>query len=285
MLQDSGNQELNAEDIQKEIFEKVTASPQRLTPLQLEKTISRTYGLDKTRARALLSDLVAGRRLEYTYEFGSTFLVPSFNRPVRVSAHVVVTPPQHRYQPAPDEVAIQIRPGAAFGGGRHPTTRLSLGAIEFISKEERPAWLNENSFLLDIGTGSGILAIAAVCLGIKKGLALDIDPCAVAEAKENIALNRLAERLFVSGRRLETIRLSFSMVIANLRYPSLKQFYPRVKRLTGTGGRVILSGFRPGERESLLALYSSEQFECIWADEELNWSAVVLKNKGHASSL
>lgn len=282
MLQNSGNKELNAEDIQKEIFEKVTASPQRLTPLQLEKTISRTYGLDKTRARALLSDLVAGRRLEYTYEFGSTYLVPSFNRPVRVSAHVVVTPPQHRYQPAPDEVAIQIRPGAAFGGGRHPTTRLSLRAIEFILKEERPAWLNENSFLLDIGTGSGILAIAAVCLGVKKGLGLEIDPCAVAEACENIALNQLDGRLEVADRGLETIDSSFSMVIANLRYPSLKQFCPRIKRLTGTDGRVILSGFRTGEKDDLMALYRAGHFDCIWTADELNWSAAVFK-KGHAS--
>jgi ribosomal protein L11 methylase PrmA len=72
------------------------------------------------------------------------------------------------------------------------------------------------------------------------------------------------------------------MVIANLRYPSLKRFYPRIKRLTGTGGHVILSGFRPGERDDLIALYRAGHFECIWTADELNWSAAVFK-KGHAS--
>jgi ribosomal protein L11 methyltransferase len=268
---------MDDEFIQKEIIKYVTASPARLTPPHLEKTVRETSGLDKTRARAVLKDLVARGKLEYTYEFGSTYLVQSFKQPVRVSSHVVITPPGHRYRPAPDDVVIQIKPGAAFGDGRHPTTRLSLKAIDFFLKEVRPDWLNRTCSVLDIGTGSGILAIAAVRLGVAKGLAIDMDPCAIAEAKENIERNHLAGRLVVSERTLETIDSPFSLVIANLRYPSLKNLYPRMMRLTDKGGGVVLSGFRLHERDDLMTLYSAKGFKCLWAADELDWAATLLK--------
>jgi ribosomal protein L11 methyltransferase len=268
---------MDIDGIRKAMLENVAASPARLTPQHLEKTILETYGLDKIRAKSVLKDLVAHGQLEYTYEFGSTYLVLSFNKPVRISAHVVVRPPGHRYRPAPDEVVIQIKPGAAFGGGRHPTTRLSVKAIEFLLKKVRPDWLNANGSVLDIGTGSGILAIAAVCLGVNKGLAIDIDPCAIAEAAENIAINHLEGQLVVSGRQLDTIRRSFSMVVANLRYPSLKKLYPQITEQTDPNGGVVLSGFRLHERNDLIELYTAKHFECIWTADELEWVAVVLK--------
>ena len=270
---------LDEELIQKEIMEIVTASPARLTPQYLQKTICETRGLEKARARAVLKDLVALSELEYTYEFGSTYLVRSFNKPVRISPHVVIKPPGHPYQSSPENVVIQIKPGAAFGGGRHPTTRLSLKAIEYFLKELRPDRLSRKCSVLDIGTGSGILAIAALCLGAENGLAIDVDPCAIAEAAENLALNHLEGRLTVSDRRLDTIHSSFSMVIANLRYPSLKRFYPQITGLTHIDGGVVLSGFRPDERDDLMALYTASHFQCIWTADELDWAAVVLKKR------
>ncbi|MGD9081530.1 MAG: 50S ribosomal protein L11 methyltransferase [Desulfobacterales bacterium] len=268
---------MGIERIEKAVLEIIDASTRRLTPQSLEKTIIETYGLDKSRAKAVLKDLVTQGQLEYTYEFGSTYLVRSFNKPVRISDHVVLRPPGHRYEPAPDEMVIQIKPGAAFGGGRHPTTRLSVKAIDFLLKELRPDWLNETCSLLDIGTGSGILAIAAVCLGVTKGLAIDIDACAIAEASENIALNHLEDQLVVSDRQLDAIHQSFSMVIANLRYPSLKNFYPQITKRIDAGGGVVLSGFRLYERDDLMDLYTAKQFECIWAADELGWAATLLK--------
>jgi ribosomal protein L11 methyltransferase len=268
---------MDIDRIRKTILENVAASPARLTPQHLEKTILETYSLDKTRTKAVLKDLVARGQLEYTYEFGSTYLVKSFNEPVRISDHVVVRPPGRRYQPAPADVVIQIKPGAAFGDGRHPTTRLSVKAIEFLLKKVNPDWLNANGSVLDIGTGSGILAIAAVCLGAKKGLAIDFDSCAIAEAAENIALNHLEGQLVVSDRPMDTIHWSFSMVIANLRYPSLKNIYPQITKRTDTGGGVVLSGFRLHERDDLMGLYAAKHFECIWTADELDWAAALLK--------
>ncbi len=268
---------MDIDGIRNALLENVASSPARLTPQHLAKTILETYRLDKTRAKAVLKGLVARGQLEYTYEFGSTYLVRSFNEPVRISDHVVVRPPGRRYQPAPDEVVIQIKPGAAFGDGRHPTTRLSVKAIEFLLKKVRPDWLNANGSVLDIGTGSGILAIAAVCMGVNKGLAIDFDSCAIAEATENIALNHLEGQLVVSDRQLDTLHRSFSMVIANLRYPSLKNIYPQITKRTDTCGGVVLSGFRLHERSDLMDLYTAKHFECIWTADELEWEAVVLK--------
>jgi ribosomal protein L11 methyltransferase len=174
-------------------------------------------------------------------------------------------------------VVIQIKPGAAFGGGRHPTTRLSVKAIDFLLKELRPDWLKKSCSVLDIGTGSGILAIAAVCLGLNKGLAIDIDPCAIAEAAENIALNHLEGQLVVSDCQLDAIQRSFSMIIANLRFPSLKNVYSQITKRTDTGGGVVLSGFRLREGDDLMDLYTAKHFECIWTADELDWAAAVLK--------
>jgi ribosomal protein L11 methyltransferase len=271
------NKKSDAERIQKEIMEIVAASPGRISPQYLEKTISETYGLEKISAKQMLKDLIGQSELEYTYEFGSTYLVRSFNKPVRIATHVVIMPAGHSYHPARDDVVIQIKSGAAFGGGRHPTTRLSVKAIDYVLKGVRPSWMNQPCSVLDIGTGSGILAIAAVCLGVKKGLGIDIDPCAIAEAGENIALNNLENRIVISDRKIDSIDQVFSMVIANLRSPSLKNFYPQISKLTDTGGWVVLSGFRPHERDDLMDLYTTKYFKYIWTAEENDWAAAVLK--------
>ena len=274
-----GTKKLDTEFIQKQITELVSASPARISPQHLEKAISNTYRLEKRRARQILKDLIGRGELEYTYEFGSTYLVRSFNKPVRISTHVVIKPADYSYQPLPDDVVIQIKPGAAFGGGRHPTTRLAVKAIDYVLKVDRPKELKTCSSVLDIGTGSGILAMAAVSLGAEKGLGIDIDPCAVAEAAANIVLNNLESRIVISDREIDTIDQAFAMVIANLRYPSLKNYYPQILKLTDPNGWMVLSGFRPHERNDLLALYTTEYFECIWTAAELDWSAIALKRK------
>ncbi|MGD2098419.1 MAG: 50S ribosomal protein L11 methyltransferase [Desulfobacterales bacterium] len=268
---------MDIQRIEKAILEYVVASAARLTPRQLEKTISTTYGLDKARSQALLKNLVTKGELEYTYEFGSTYLVPSFNKPVRISDYVVVRPPGHGFKPAADNVVICIQPGAAFSGGRHPTTRLSVRAIEYVLKTVRPNWLSTNCSVLDIGTGSGILAIVAICLGVKKGLAIDIDPCAIAEAGENLSLNHLQGRLVISKRKIETIDLTYELVTANLRYPSLKSLSTQIMRLTRTGSRVVLSGFRICEMQELVALYTRRHFKSVWTAHEHDWAVVALK--------
>ena len=103
---------------------------------------------------------------------------------LRVGRRIVIVPAWEAYAPAPGEVVIRLEPGMAFGTGLHPTTRLCLEALE--------AHLAPGCTVLDVGTGSGVLAIAAAKLGARSVLALDADPVAVSVARENVALNGVA---------------------------------------------------------------------------------------------
>jgi ribosomal protein L11 methyltransferase len=102
---------------------------------------------------------------------------------LHVAAHTVIVPAWRRYRPRNGEVALRLDPGMAFGTGMHPTTRLCLAAIEEL--------VQPGSRVLDVGTGSGILAIAAARHGAREVVGLDIDPVAVAAARANMRLNRL----------------------------------------------------------------------------------------------
>ncbi|MEK5239169.1 50S ribosomal protein L11 methyltransferase [Paenibacillus sp. FSL L8-0470] len=111
-------------------------------------------------------------------------------KPLRVSDRLTIKPTWEEYTPAgPEEKIIELDPGMAFGTGTHPTTALCLRALEkHISGDEE---------VIDVGTGSGILAVGAVLLGAKSVLALDLDPVAVESARENVALNRLQDSITV----------------------------------------------------------------------------------------
>ena len=98
----------------------VATSPSRLTPPALEKTLLKNTRLEKKEIKVLIKDLVERGELTYTYEFGSTFLERSFNKPIRISHAVVIKPPGHQYRPESGDAVLKIKPGAAFGSGRHP---------------------------------------------------------------------------------------------------------------------------------------------------------------------
>jgi ribosomal protein L11 methyltransferase len=170
-------------------------------------------------------------------------------------------------------------PGAAFGVGRHPTTRLALKAIDFTmgSADGSPAGARRR--MLDIGTGSGVLVMAGVMLGIETGLAVDIDPCAVAEARANVALNGLSRRITVSDQAAETIDGSYDLVTANLRAPTLARLAARIAGWTARPGAVVISGIRTEECDGLLGEFEKYSFNAVWRGEEQEWMALVLTRK------
>jgi ribosomal protein L11 methyltransferase len=268
---------MNIHQIRKTIIEHVAASAFKVTPHHLAKTLTETYGLDKPSAKALLKDMVAQGELEYAYEFGSTYVVPSFNRPVRISARVVIMPPGRRSRQAPDDVIIQIKPGAAFGAGQHPTTRLAVRGIEYALRDSGAIPPEIRSRVLDIGTGTGILVLTAVRFGIKKGLGLDFDPISRAEARENVRLNHLENRIEIGDRSLASIRGQFCMVTANLRLPSLQRWCEKLVRLTLPSGLLVFSGVRMQEAQALLDAYAGQNCRRLWQAEEQGWIGLVLQ--------
>ena len=119
--------------------------------------------------------------------FGATCIEPSFAKPVRITDHFILSPPGFTETGEKDIFEILIRPGISFGSGRHPTTRLCLRAMEYALIKNRFLPFNENSCrAVDVGTGSGVLAIAAVKAGMAHCLALDNDPVAAAEAEKKM---------------------------------------------------------------------------------------------------
>jgi ribosomal protein L11 methyltransferase len=271
------SKKLSDDAIPNEILQFISASPTKITSLKLEKILSEQYKLEKQQIKSVIRDLVKRGELVYTYEFGSTFLERSFNQPIRISAHVVIKPPAYHYRPDSGDIVIQIKSGASFGDGRHPTTRLAIRAIGVVLEEIKFDDPLLQHTMLDIGTGTGILAMTAVRLGMHKGLGIDIDPCARSEARENIKINGLEDRIDISDQYLETIDQFFSLVTANLRFPTLKKIGSCLRKITIPNGFLVFSGIRSHESADLIKAYARKGFECLWQGQELDWEGVVFR--------
>jgi len=248
-----------------------------MPPDQIIKDLGGRLKIRKNRVQRAIRDLVAAGELAYTFEHGRTFLEPSFDRPVRIGERIVLTPPGKEFQPRPKDTVICIAPGVSFGGGRHPTTRLALRGVEFALRHWETPLIGPGSRMLDIGTGSGVLAIAALMLGIEGGHGIDVDPCAVAEAKANLRLNGLEGRVFISDAPAESIRGSFALIAANLRLPTLMHLSHSVADWASLGAFVVISGLRAEEGETLLSAYAKQSFEPVWRDEEDEWIGLALR--------
>jgi len=165
----------------------------------------------------------------------------------RVGRRLVVCPTWIDYAPRAEEVVIRLDPGMAFGTGQHPTTRLCLEALESRlrpgQKMRPPAWV------LDLGTGSGILAIAAALLGAARVIALDVDPAAVDVARQNVAANGVEGQVQVLEGSLGAAGPlpggdvpPFDMVLANISSAGIAEMAPALARALAPGGTLVASG-------------------------------------------
>jgi ribosomal protein L11 methyltransferase len=167
---------------------------------------------------------------------------------------------------------IRIASGAAFGAGDHPSTRLALRALAH-AVEERPGLSEAMDPLLDMGTGSGVLAIAALHLGIGRALGVDIDPCARWEAEANARINGLSGRMRVVDSLDGASPVSFCMVVANLRTPTLKALRPLFTACTR--GPLVFSGIKADEIAHIKQVYGEAGFSCIREETERGWASLV----------
>lgn len=263
--------------IRREVLAIVNASKKRLTPMELGKSLYGKFPSEKKRFKSIVRDLVLEQELIYTYQFGCTFLEKSYNKPIRISKHVILKPPGIQYRSDSNDVIIEIQQGAAFGSGEHPTTRLAIQGIETVLSAEIGFGKTEETRALDIGTGSGVLALSAVLLGIKRAVGIDIDPCARAEAKNNVQLNKLEHRIEILDHFVEEINEKFSLITANLRYPTLKRLCPRMAQILDEKGAVVVSGIKTDEVQDLLYCFTQNSFQCIWKAVEKGWAGMALE--------
>ena len=263
------------QNIRQKVFETVSESSKKVTYGELEKRLSQKFLVPKKALKTAISELVEDRQLIYTYTLGCSFLEKSFNKPTRISKRVVLKPPGMNYTPESNDVVIDIAQGASFGSGEHPTTRLAVRGIEAALSGKNNFLKMDHTRALDIGTGSGILAIAAVSLGVKKALAIDIDPCSRSEAKNNIRLNSMDHRIQVLDRDIEQINEKFFLITANLRYPTLVRLCSHISKITEQPGMVVVSGIKTDEVTNILNSYTRNGFSCTWKAVEKDWVGMV----------
>lgn len=171
---------------------------------------------------------------------------------------------------------IVLHEGGAFGSGRHPSTVLSLEALEQawrsgLLPSPTPGW---NA--LDVGTGTGILAIAAAYLGAEV-VAVDIDDRAVAEAQRNLCLNGLQGRVRVEERPLGLVKGRFRLVLANVALPAQLELAPCLNRLLLPGGVAIVSGFLVADADALADRYEREGLQAEFRRNQDDWASMTLR--------
>ncbi|MEA3279592.1 MAG: 50S ribosomal protein L11 methyltransferase [Thermodesulfobacteriota bacterium] len=265
--------------IKQKAAEIVFESAKHLTQQDIEKELANRHFYPKKQIKQAIKALIAEQTLVYTYKYGHSFLEKSFNRPVRISKHVVLKPPGIQYARMPDDVVIEVQRGASFGLGDHPTTRLAVKGIEHILYTERFFTGKKNTVALDIGTGSGVLAMTAVLFGVDKAIGIDVDQIARKEAKENIIINGLDNRIQVNDWPLDNIGGRFSLITANLRYPTLARLYSRLNHITEDQAAVVISGLKTSEMSDIKKLYTKKFFKLEKSEVEKGWGAMVFTRK------
>ena len=264
-------------DPAKAILKLIDGSARRLAVDAVVHALSGSGGIPRRTLRKAIRHLVEAGEIGYTYELGNSFLERSFNRPIQVTPRIILTPPGHRVRPAPPQVAVRLAPGAAFGYGQHPTTRMALEAVDTALDMDPGRAVPSGRGVLDLGTGSGVLIIAAVMLGMPGGLGLDVDPCALAEAGRNVALNGLQPKIRIADTPIESHRGRYSLVTANLRLPTLEKHRVQISGMIESGGMLIVSGIKTEERASLLDAYAGQSFQTLETWGEKGWAAILMR--------
>lgn len=187
--------------------------------------------------------------------------------PKRITSRLVVSPTWEEPELRAGDLLVSIDPGLAFGTAEHPTTRGCLRLLDRIPMQGRR--------VADIGTGSGILAIAAILLGADQVMAVDEDPWACATARDNVRTNEVGERIEVIESRVEPDFLAahgpFGGIVSNLETHTLIPLFPGFRRGLDAGGWLIVSGVLAEETSSVCAAAESAGFELSHEDLEAGW--------------
>jgi ribosomal protein L11 methyltransferase len=202
---------------------------------------------------------------------------------VKIGRQLAVKPTWKEYVPAPGEVVVELDPGMAFGTGQHATTRACLNGLA--------ALLRRGDIVFDIGTGSGILAIAAAKLGASHVLAIEVDEPAARIAKQNVHLNDEDAIVgVICGRGLQAVGGRADIIVANLTSPQIVELAPDVVGHLRPGGIFIASGIAADGEQPPAVRYPVEAagMELREIIVEEDWAAIAWNRRGegpHAPSL
>jgi ribosomal protein L11 methyltransferase len=194
-----------------------------------------------------------------------------YYHPVKISKRFTVVPTWEEYTPVnSDELIIELDPGMAFGTGTHPTTVMSIQALEQIVKK--------GDSVIDVGTGSGVLSIAAAMLGAEKVKALDLDEVAVQSARLNLKLNKVHSIATVSQNNLlEGISEKVDVVVANILAEVILRFTEDVAETVKPGGYFIAAGIIQQKKDQVKESIEAAGFHIEETLRMEDWVAFVAK--------
>ena len=188
-------------------------------------------------------------------------------QPIQPASDVWIRPPWERLPRGAKGIEIVIDPQMAFGTGHHETTTLMILLMKEISFH--------HSAVLDIGTGSGILAILASKLGAESVVAIDNDSDAIDNTKRNIKLNR-TNNIEIKCVPIESMQqMQFQLVLANINYEVLTSSISRIKGFLTRGGKLIVSGLLKEEASGIESLFKREGLNLLKQENLNNWAALV----------
>lgn len=197
--------------------------------------------------------------------------------PEKISERFVVKPTWREYEPEEDELVIELDPGRAFGTGSHSTTSLCVKLMENEINEENSKELS----LLDVGTGSGILMLAAAKLGVKDIVGVDIDELAVEVAQENLILNGVERENFrvLKGDLISVIEdKKFDIVVANILADVLLILLKDIFKVVKPNGKIILSGIVSDKLPEILKEVESLGYNVLEVKEDKEWRALLIQH-------
>jgi ribosomal protein L11 methyltransferase len=192
-------------------------------------------------------------------------------KPYAIAEGLVVRPPWEAYEAKPGEKVLELEPGRAFGTGLHETTRLVARAIKAHASEV------EGKLAIDVGCGSGILALAAVALGAARAVAIDNDPEAVDVTRENAARNGLTDEIDASITDVAALDVDAPLVLANIEARVLVPMASDLKRRVSPGGLLLLSGILVPQKDEVRAAYAD--MELLEAPSLGEWVLLALRKK------
>jgi ribosomal protein L11 methyltransferase len=193
-------------------------------------------------------------------------------KPLRVSRRIVVRPSWENYKESPGDLVVTIDPQMAFGTGHHESTQLMIIAIE--------KWLKEGMDVLDVGTGSAILAIIAAKLGAESVMAFDNDPVALKNAMENTQMNGVSKIVQLFMANPEMLQPSeYDLILANINRNILLKYVNLFPELLKPGGKLILSGLLLRDEPKMLQEYQNAGFSLVEKNAKKEWLILVLELK------
>ena len=198
----------------------------------------------------------------------------AYYKPIKIGSKIVIVPAWEKYEAAEGELIVRMDPGMAFGTGTHETTRLVIGLLE--------KYTTPGVRMLDVGTGSGILAICASRLGAGECKAYDIDPMSVRVARENIKDSGLENITCDQSDLLRSVDLDggkYGLVCANIVADIIIRMTPDVHKYIKDDGVLLASGIIMERSQDVIDCFEQHGFEIVERAEENGWCALAVKLK------